>query len=87
MNEILFVFFTFLTGYAVITGSVKECGCFGDCIKLTAGESFAKDIILFILIAFLLAKRNSVESILKSSQSIVLLSITVLFSFLIQELL
>jgi uncharacterized membrane protein YphA (DoxX/SURF4 family) len=80
----LIIFFTFLTGYAVITGSVKECGCFGDCIKLTAGESFTKDIVLFILIAFLLAKRNSVRSILKTTQSVILLSTTVIFSFLFQ---
>ena len=50
----LIIFFTFLTGYAVITGSVKECGCFGDCIKLTAEQSFTKDIILLIVIGFLL---------------------------------
>lgn len=81
---ILIIFFTFLTGYAVITGSVKECGCFGDCIKLTAGESFSKDIVLFILIAFLLAKRNSVKSILKPIQSVIILSITIIFSFLFQ---
>ncbi len=84
MLFILIIFFTFLTGYAVITGSVKECGCFGDCIKLTAGESFTKDIVLFILISFLLAKRNSVRSILKPIQSIVILSITIIFSFLFQ---
>ena len=81
---ILIIFFTFLTGYAVITGSVKECGCFGDCIKLTAGESFTKDIVLFILITFLLVKRNSVRSIFEPKKSLILLSATVVFSFLFQ---
>lgn len=33
---LLIVFFTFLTGYAVISGKIKECGCFGNCIPLTA---------------------------------------------------
>ena len=33
---LLIIFFTFLTGYAVITGKPKECGCFGDCIPLSA---------------------------------------------------
>ncbi|MFM9909793.1 MAG: MauE/DoxX family redox-associated membrane protein, partial [Chitinophagaceae bacterium] len=37
---LLILFFTFLTGYAVITGKPKECGCFGDCIPLTAIQSF-----------------------------------------------
>src|ERR1700733_10193181 len=43
---LLIVFFTFLTGYAYLSGKVRECGCFGDCIPLTAGESFTKDLVL-----------------------------------------
>ncbi len=50
---VLIVFFTFLTGYAVLSGKIKTCGCFGDCIPLTAMQSFIKDIILLILIVFL----------------------------------
>src|ERR1700738_4025586 len=50
---ILIVFFTFLTGYAYLSGKVRECGCFGDCIPLTAGESFVKDLVLLALILFL----------------------------------
>ncbi|MBA2250040.1 MAG: DoxX family membrane protein, partial [Chitinophagaceae bacterium] len=33
---LLIIFFTFLTGYAVMSGKIKTCGCFGDCIPLTA---------------------------------------------------
>jgi uncharacterized membrane protein YphA (DoxX/SURF4 family) len=29
----LIVFFTFLTGYALFSGKIKTCGCFGDCIE------------------------------------------------------
>jgi uncharacterized membrane protein YphA (DoxX/SURF4 family) len=43
---LLTVFFTFLTAYALFSGHIKECGCFGDCIKLQANESFMKDLIL-----------------------------------------
>ncbi len=39
---LLIIFFTFLTGYAYLSGKVRECGCFGDCIPLTAGQSFTK---------------------------------------------
>eukprot|EP01035_Chromulina_nebulosa_P053230 gene53230-72727_t len=31
---LLIIFFTFLTGYAVFSGKIKTCGCFGDCIPL-----------------------------------------------------
>jgi uncharacterized membrane protein YphA (DoxX/SURF4 family) len=43
---LLTIFFTFLTAYANFSGKIKECGCFGDCIKLQANESFMKDLIL-----------------------------------------
>ncbi|MFN5422755.1 MAG: BT_3928 family protein [bacterium] len=61
---LLIVFFTFLTGYAVFSGKIKECGCFGDCIKLTAEQSFGKDIILFLIIGFLLYKKDKIQSLL-----------------------
>src|SRR4029079_10472162 len=50
---LLIVFFTFLTGYAVFSGKIKTCGCFGDCIPLTAMQSFIKDLILFVLIVII----------------------------------
>lgn len=51
---IMIVFFTFLTFYAWYFDKVKDCGCFGDFLKLKPVESFIKDIILlvFILILF-----------------------------------
>lgn len=50
----LIVFFTFLTFYSAYFNVVKDCGCFGDALKLTPWESFTKDIVLlaFILILF-----------------------------------
>ena len=45
----LILFFTFLTFYSAYFNKVKDCGCFGDAIKLTPWESFYKDIILLVL--------------------------------------
>ncbi|MCX6202976.1 MAG: DoxX family protein [Bacteroidetes bacterium] len=50
----LIVFFSFLTGYALFSGKIKTCGCFGDCIPLTPKTSFIKDIILLLAILVLL---------------------------------
>ena len=50
---LLIVFFTFLTGYAVFSGKIKTCGCFGDCIPLTAMQSCLKDLVLLLLILIL----------------------------------
>ncbi|GGH46438.1 DoxX family protein [Mangrovimonas yunxiaonensis] len=49
----MIVFFTFLTFYSAYFDKVKDCGCFGDAIKLTPWESFTKDIILLALILVL----------------------------------
>ena len=59
---IIIVFFTFLTFYSAYFDKVTDCGCFGDAIKLTPWESFIKDIILTIFIAFLFLKRDLVAS-------------------------
>jgi hypothetical protein len=58
----LIVFFTFLTGYALFSGKIKTCGCFGDCIPLTPQTSFIKDIILFICIIILLFTQKKVKA-------------------------
>ena len=52
---ILILFFTYLTGYALFSGKIKTCGCFGDCLPLTPAMSFTKDIVLGVLIIILLA--------------------------------
>jgi hypothetical protein len=51
---LLTVFFTFLTGYAYLSGQFKSCGCFGDCLPLTPLASFLKDVVLLILLGLLL---------------------------------
>src|ERR1700744_4179179 len=61
---LLTIFFTFLTGYAYLSGKVRECGCFGDCIPLDAGESFLKDIILTLLIIFLAVVQRGIKPVL-----------------------
>ena len=50
----LIVFFTFLTGYAYLSGKFTNCGCFGDCLPITPYASFVKDITLLLMIVFLL---------------------------------
>ncbi len=81
---LLIVFFTFLTGYAVLSGKIKECGCFGDCIKLTADQSFYKDLVLLALSSILLWKKEMIKPIFKESNSRMVLIGTVVFSFGIQ---
>ncbi len=81
---LLIIFFTFLTGYAVLSGKVRECGCFGDCIKLTAMDSFIKDLALLALIIFLFAFRNKIRPVFSSAVNIGLLTLTAIAAFGLQ---
>ena len=58
----LIVFFSFLTGYALFSGKIKTCGCFGDCIPLTPKTSFIKDIVLVVSIVILLINHKKAKS-------------------------
>jgi uncharacterized membrane protein YphA (DoxX/SURF4 family) len=80
----LILCFTFLTGYAVLSGKIKECGCFGDCIKLTAMDSFIKDLVLTGLILFLFIFRKRVQPVFNTLTSSIILLLAGVLSFSLQ---
>lgn len=75
---LLIIFFTFLTGYAVLSGKIKTCGCFGDCIPLTAMQSFIKDIVLFILVLIIFFGSKYIKPLFKVRLSFMLIFVSVL---------
>lgn len=81
---LLITFFTFLTAYVLFSGKIKECGCFGDCIKITNEETFWKDIALLVMILLLVIFRKRVQPVFSGYPSIALLILTAFFSFGIQ---
>jgi len=81
---LLILFFTFLTGYAYLSGKFKNCGCFGDCIPITPLTSFLKDIVLTVLIFYLFANQKRIQPILAGKATAILMSLAILFSFGIQ---
>jgi hypothetical protein len=70
---LLIIFFTFLTGYALFSGKIKTCGCFGDCLPLTPAQSFVKDIGLLVLILLLFFAGNGIKPALGAVLSLVTL--------------
>ena len=78
---LLIIFFTFLTGYALFSGKIRECGCFGDCIKLTSKDSFIKDIVLSVLIVYLFAFRHHVRAGIGNTLSVIIIVAATIFSF------
>ena len=81
---LLIIFFSFLTGYAWLSGKIKECGCFGDCLPLSAAESFFKDLILLLLIIFLFVKRDKIQPLFSNTVSIAVLVLSTVFSLSLQ---
>lgn len=70
---ILTIFFTFLTGYAVLSGKIATCGCFGDCIPLTSMQSFIKDIVLSVLILIIFFGQQYIKPLFPHAFNILLL--------------
>ncbi len=62
---LMIVFFTFLTFYSAYFDKVKDCGCFGDALKLTPWESFTKDVVLLVFILILFFGKTYITPIFK----------------------
>lgn len=73
---ILIVFFTFLTGYAYLSGKFRSCGCFGDCIPLTPRASFIKDIFLTLFILIIFFYRNKIKPAMPAFLSIFIIAVS-----------
>lgn len=73
---LLIIFFTFLTGYAALSGKIATCGCFGDCIPLTSMQSFIKDLVLFVLVLILFFGRKYIIPVFTPAINILLLIIS-----------
>ena len=81
---LLMIFFTILTGYTFKTGRPTNCGCFGDCIKITPEFSFYKDVLLSVLILVLLFTRKHIKPLFRPAMNTALMLLVTLFSFGLQ---
>ena len=63
----MILFFTFLTFYSAYFDKVKDCGCFGDALKLSPWESFFKDLILLILIVVIFIFKDFIKPFFNTS--------------------
>jgi len=77
----MIVFFTFLTFYSAYFDKVKDCGCFGDALKLTPWESFTKDIILLFFILILYLGRKHIKPLFSQLPTTVIALLSFIFCF------
>ncbi len=78
---LLTTFFTFLTAYVYLTDKIKDCGCFGDCIKISNAETFWKDVVLLILVLFLFFFRRRIKPIFSGYPSVAIIILSGFFAF------
>jgi uncharacterized membrane protein YphA (DoxX/SURF4 family) len=84
MLVLLNLFFTFITGYALFTGKVKECGCFGACIKISSEATFYKDIALTVMAIILFIYRRRITGLFNRHLNTAIMILSVVFSAGIQ---
>ncbi|MDQ2753796.1 MAG: DoxX family protein, partial [Bacteroidota bacterium] len=83
---LLILFFTFLTGYATLSGRFTSCGCFGDCLPLSPLQSFIKDLVLMVLIVIIFINKSRIQPLFQSKQfSIAIILVTVISVMLFQS--
>lgn len=80
---ILIVLFTFLTFYSAYFDVVKDCGCFGDALKLTPWQSFTKDIVLLFFILILFKFKNLIKPLFANSIQNIIFLISIFFCFVL----
>lgn len=80
----LIVFFTFLTGYAYLSGKFTNCGCFGDCLPITPLTSFLKDVFLTAAIVFLLFGRRYIQPLIIPKKAIGVLAAAAMLTLVVQ---
>jgi uncharacterized membrane protein YphA (DoxX/SURF4 family) len=81
---LLMIFFTILTGYTYQTGRPTNCGCFGDCIKITPEYSFYKDILLSALILILLFAKKHIKPLFSQGMNTASMFMVTVFTFGLQ---
>lgn len=85
---LLMLFFTFLTGYAIwwehANGRELKCGCFGDCIPLTAMQSFMKDIVLLVFVIILVIGRKHIYGLFSRAGNTSVMILALFFSVFCQ---
>ncbi len=82
---LLIIFFTFLTGYALLSGKIKTCGCLGDCLPLTPAMSFSKDLALLVLILILAIYQKEVDPLFSHLTNNIVLMISIAACVFIQD--
>lgn len=71
--------------YLVIFSPVADCGCFGDAVKLTNGETLAKNIVLLLMTLFVSTRRNRMTRLVSERNQWAVSLYSIFFAFVLAE--
>lgn len=80
---LMILFFAFLNFYSGYYDKVKECGCFGDAIKMTPWEEFTNNMVMLVLTILMLIKQGEIKPLFgpKVENGMVVLGLTLSLAF------
>ena len=64
VTTFIMVLMTSLTVYIYVANPVSDCGCFGEAVKLSNGETLAKNIVLLTLCVFAIFQRRRMKRLI-----------------------
>ena len=74
------IFMTIVTVWIYFYNPVQDCGCFGDAIKLTNGQTLAKNIVLTLCAATVAARPLNMPRLISRTNQWIIINYTVIFS-------
>lgn len=63
---LMILFFASLNFYSGYYDKVRECGCFGDAIKMTPWQEFRNNVIMLVMTIFMLIRNSEIRPLLGS---------------------
>lgn len=81
-TRVMVIFMTVMTAITVwifLANPVSDCGCFGDAIHLTNGQTFLKNVILLVMAIVVAAKPLLMPRFVKMNSQAIVLNYTLFF--------
>lgn len=75
------IIFTPLTLYLAITDAVKDCGCFGDAMKISNWQTFYKNIVIASFAVLVFIFRKSYKPYLSKAKQLIVFIVLAILSF------
>ncbi|MFH1003925.1 MAG: BT_3928 family protein, partial [Bacteroidota bacterium] len=78
---LMVVFFALLNFYSGYFDKVRECGCFGDAIKLTPWQEFVNNIVMLVLTIFIFIWKKNIRPLFEKTAENIFVFIVIVASF------